>query len=740
MQRIDPETVQKILDTVDIVDVVSDFVSLKRRGANYIGLCPFHSDRNPSFSVSKSKGLCKCFSCGKGGSAVTFIMEHEHFSYNEALRYLAKKYNIEIKEHELTDEERIAASEREALLATNDFALMHFENNLLSSAEGTSVGLAYFRERGINDAMIKRYHLGYALDKRDTLVTESRKAGYRDENLIKTGLATKLESGGVIDRFRGRVIYPVFSIAGKVVAFGGRILKTENKSVGKYVNSPESIIYSKSRELYGLYQAKPSIVKKDKCLLVEGYMDVISMAQIGIENVVASSGTALTEGQIRLIHRFTDNVTVIYDSDTAGIKASLRGIDMLLSEGMNVKVLQLPDGEDPDSFAQTHSLEEVDNYIAKNETDFIKFKINILLTGAENDPIQRAKVTSDIVKSIAFIPDMIKRNAYIRECSYNLGVSEQILTHEVQKSMLSIREQEFKQKQIEETRRQAKSGNTKPEINSNDAEDIISEKEELNNSSLEHILILKASETERLRPFEKAIVRLVVKYGMLPVGDVDNNGNTDADYKVIDYINDELLADDITISNSDLLATFNEALNILEGFDRDYSSFAETNKNLRRKEWEEGIENIKSTAESLQSIKALESSLKRKCDAHETARDFEFRLNYIERPIISSNNDIVRNLATDLVAEKYTLSKIHTKYAKIETESDLLYRLVPRAVYELKNAILLQQIDKLKEQIKSASDEPDKQIHLLEQHSRMLEVAKEFAKLMGDRVLMPVRR
>ncbi len=373
MKKIDRETVQKILDTANIVDVVSDFVHLKRRGANYIGLCPFHNERTPSFSVSKAKNICKCFSCGKGGSPVNFIMEHEQLSFNEALRFLSKKYNIEIKEHEMSDKEREEATERESMLAANEFALNHFEHNLNETPDGQAIGLSYFRERGINDVSIKRFRLGYSIDSRDDLLKTATNKGYKEKYLVDTGLCIKNDAGKVYDRFKGRVMYPVFSISGKVVAFGGRTLR-KDKDVAKYVNSPESLIYRKSYELYGLYQAKQAIVKKDKCILVEGYMDVISMHQSGIENVVASSGTSLTEGQIRMIHRFTENVTVIYDSDPAGIKASLRGIDMLLAEGLNIKVLLLPDGDDPDSFAQSHTSSELEEYLATHETDFISFK------------------------------------------------------------------------------------------------------------------------------------------------------------------------------------------------------------------------------------------------------------------------------------------------------------------------------------------------------------------------------
>lgn len=374
MKRIDSETVRKILDTADIVDVVSDFVNLKRRGNSYIGLCPFHNERTPSFSVSKARGYCKCFSCGKGGSAVGFIMEHEQLSYGEALRWLANKYNIEIEEEELTPEQLAAATERESMLALNDFALAHFENNLTDTADGKAIGMSYFRVRGLTDAAIKRFRLGYALDRRDALSSDALGKGYSEKLLLDTGLCGKSDRGTLYDRFRGRVIYPVFALSGKVLAFGGRTLRKE-KDVAKYVNSPESIIYHKSNQLYGLYQARRAIVAADKCILVEGYMDVISMSQRGVENVVASSGTSLTDGQISLIHRFTQNVTVIYDSDPAGIKASLRGIDMLLAEGLNIKVMLLPEGEDPDSFAQSHTLEEITDYMNSNETDFLRFKI-----------------------------------------------------------------------------------------------------------------------------------------------------------------------------------------------------------------------------------------------------------------------------------------------------------------------------------------------------------------------------
>ncbi|MBP5689086.1 MAG: DNA primase, partial [Muribaculaceae bacterium] len=428
---IDRETVDRILDSADIVDVVGDFVSLRRSGANFKGLCPFHDEKTPSFMVSPAKQICHCFGCGKGGSPVNFIMEHEQMSYVEALRYLAKKYNIEIHEKELTSEEKAAQTERESMLIINEFALKYFEDQLFNTDEGKNIGLSYFYERGFNDATIKKFNLGYSPQDSKAFYTAATGKGYNKKYLFDVGLCIDDRKGGGFDRFHGRVMFPVMNIAGKIIAFGGRTLK-KTKDIAKYFNSPESIVYVKNRELYGLFQSKRAIAKEDKCFLVEGYTDVISMHQAGIENVVASSGTSLTEGQIRAIHRFTKNVTVLYDGDPAGIKASLRGIDMLLAEGLNIKVLLLPEGEDPDSFARTHSATELKQYIAENETDFISFKTKILLEGTERDPIKRASVIGDVVKSISVIPDAISRSVYAKECSVQLGISEDVLLREIQ--------------------------------------------------------------------------------------------------------------------------------------------------------------------------------------------------------------------------------------------------------------------------------------------------------------------
>ncbi|MDE6270203.1 MAG: DNA primase, partial [Muribaculaceae bacterium] len=500
MGRIDQETVRQILDAANIVDVVSDFVSLKRRGANYIGLCPFHNERTPSFSVSPARGICKCFSCGKGGSPVNFIMEHEQMNFQEALRYLARKYNIEIREHELTDEERAAESERESLFAVNEFALEHFRHNLTDTEDGRDIGLAYFRERGINDEMIRRFYLGYALDRSNALYNAAKAKGFEDKFLVKSGLCIQSEERHTIyDRFKGRVIYPVHSISGKVVAFGGRTLRSD-KQVAKYVNSPESEIYHKSSQLYGMFQAKRSIVEKGKCILVEGYMDVISMHQVGITNVVASSGTSLTEGQIRLIHRFTENVTVIYDSDPAGIKASLRGIDMLLAEGLNIKVLLLPDGEDPDSFAQKHTTREVEEYIAANETDFIRFKTRILLKDAADDPIRRASVINDVLRSIAAIDDLVKTQVYLAECARNFGVAEESLGLQLARIKSGKAEEDEKRARM---RQAVQPAETPRHASADGVED-------------------EAKVVAFLSNFEKRLLRYVVKYAVCDFCDVEN--------------------------------------------------------------------------------------------------------------------------------------------------------------------------------------------------------------------------
>jgi DNA primase len=428
---IDRSTIERILDAAQIVEVVQEFVQLKKRGVNYLGLCPFHNEKTPSFTVSPSKEIFKCFGCGKVGNSVNFVMEHEHLTYPEALKYLAKKYHIEVVEKELTQEELEKQNERESLLVVSAYAARQFSENLFQSAEGMSVGMTYFKERGFRQDTLKKFEAGYSFEKRDAFSKKAIDDGYKADFLVKTGLSIQHEDR-FYDRFSGRVMFPIHSLSGQVLGFGGRVLKTDAKTA-KYLNSPESEIYHKSRILYGMFQARKSITQEDRCYLVEGYTDVMSLHEANIENVVASSGTSLTQEQVRLIKRFTQNITILYDGDAAGIKASIRGIDLVLEEGMNVKIVLLPDGEDPDSYSKKVSNEEFTKFLKEHETDFIRFKTQLLLSEANNDPVQKANLIKDIVKSIAVIPEAITRTVYIKECSIVLEVSEPILYNEVNK-------------------------------------------------------------------------------------------------------------------------------------------------------------------------------------------------------------------------------------------------------------------------------------------------------------------
>jgi len=432
---INRDTIETILTTARIEEVVGDFVSLRRRGVNLLGLCPFHNEKTPSFTVSPAKGIYKCFGCGKAGNAVNFIMEHEHFSYPEALKYLAKKYNIDLEEEEQTPEQIQELNEKESLFNVNLFARQYFSANLLETDEGKSIGLSYFKERGIREDLIRKFQLGYNPKKRDAFSDHAIKNGYKKEYLLKTGLSVESDNR-LFDRFHERVIFPIHSASGRILGFGGRIL-TGEKNRPKYVNSPESEIYTKSKTLYGIFFAKNPIISKDNCFLVEGYTDVISLHQAGIENVVASSGTSLTYDQIRMIQRFTSNITILYDGDPAGIKASFRGIDMIVEQGMNVKIVLFPENEDPDSFARKHHPAEVEIFISKNAINFILFKTKLLLDETRNDPIKKAALIKEIVVTISLIPDGITRSIYIKECSSLMSISEQVLMNELNKKLRS---------------------------------------------------------------------------------------------------------------------------------------------------------------------------------------------------------------------------------------------------------------------------------------------------------------
>ncbi len=502
---IDPQTVAKIHDAAKIEEVVGDFVSLRKRGANLVGLCPFHNEKTGSFNVSPARGIFKCFGCGEGGNAVRFLMLHEHLSYPDALRYLAKKYHIEIVEKELTDEEKSQLSDRDNMLNVNEFAVNYFVKNL-EKDEGRAVGRAYLHERGFSDDIIAKFALGYSVNSYDDFYNEAHRRGFADKYLVTTGLVFKNDKGTFTDRFRGRVMFPIHSLAGKVIGFGGRILE-KNDKLAKYVNSPESEIYNKSNELYGIFFAKNQIVKQDRCFLVEGYTDVISMHQAGVENVVASSGTSLTDGQIKLIHRFTQNITVIYDGDAAGIKASIRGIDMLLEYGMNIKAVLLPDGDDPDSFARKNNASDFIEYIERHQVDFIEFKINMMSDEAKNDPVKKAAMIGDVIKSIAIIPNQIIRATYVKECASRLEIDEAVIYNEINKILRKRYEDEFKRRESQTNRAANALQNTATQAPDN-----------------ESAALQQATRKDRnaLYKHEKELIRFVVREGQKRLVEADN--------------------------------------------------------------------------------------------------------------------------------------------------------------------------------------------------------------------------
>ena len=530
---IDRATVDKIIDAANIVDVVSDFVTLRKAGVNYKGLCPFHDDKNPSFMVSPTKNICHCFVCGKGGTPAGFLMEHEQMTYPDALRWLARKYNIEIEEGELSDDEKRAASERDSMYIVNEWAKGYFHDLLLNDNDGQSIGRQYFRSRGIRDDIIEKFQLGYALAKRDSLSQAALSKGYKEEFLIKTGLCFRTDKGEIIDRYSGRVIFPWFTLSGKVSAFGGRKLDSATKGVSqKYVNSPESEIYHKDHELYGLYQAKKAIAKEDCVYMVEGYTDVIAMHQCGLENVVANSGTALSIYQIKQLRKFSNNIVLLYDGDEAGIHAAMRGTDMLLAEGMNIKVLVLPDGDDPDSFARKHTVEEFKKYINDHQKDFIQFKTDMLLHGV-TDPIKRSEAINSILKSVSVIPDQIVRDTYLRECTNRLEIKEGTAVSAVNKFAVQLKEEKVKEIERDKARmeRLATQGIVETAVL-----DTIAEPTFLNMSPDESI--------------ERMLIKMVVCHGdVVVLRDVEMDDGSRLNLTVAQYIDIDLGSDELMFRN-----------------------------------------------------------------------------------------------------------------------------------------------------------------------------------------------
>ena len=707
---IDRATVDRIMDAAQIYEVVSDFVTLHKRGVNYVGLCPFHDDTTPSFSVSPAKGLCKCFACGKGGNAVHFIMEHEQIGFADALRYLAKKYNIPIKERELTEEEKVAQSERDALFVLNQYARDYFCNSLHESVEGRSLGMAYLRSRGIRDDIIQKFQLGYCPKSGHGLCDEALRKSYTRENLLKTGLCYEKEDQSLRDRFWGRVIFPVHTLSGKVVAFGGRVLSAATKGVAaKYVNSPESEIYHKSNELYGIYLAKQDIVKQDRCYLVEGYTDVISMHQSGVCNVVASSGTALTHGQIRMVHRFTQNMTVLYDGDAAGIKASLRGIDMLLEEGMNIKVCLLPDGDDPDSFARKHNAEEFRRFITEHEQDFIRFKTGLLQHEAGDDPQRRMELINSVVQSIAVIPEAINRDVYIRECSQMLHVDNRLLVNEVAKRREKKAEIDAEQRAREAAKAKSQQTETTP---SDGGQTAPADGHVLSTSSVgwgtqptasaeatsggttapptaagsaaplpESLIVPQQRDLSECYSYERQLVQLVVRYGERKMfeGLTDEEGNELPSLSVTDYITSELQQDELTFHN-------------------------ETHRRI--------------LAEAV---------------LHQADPDF-----VAEHYFINHLDPAISKVCAELLSDRYQLSKYHSRAQKILTDEERLDELVPQIMMSFKLAIVSEEIKQHLRMLQDPALAADKArcSRIMTRCGELMKLQNLLAKNAGERILL----
>lgn len=540
------ETVDKILDTAQIEDVVGDFVTLKRRGANYVACCPFHNEKTPSFYVSPSKGIYKCFGCGKVGTAVGFVMEHESLSYVEALKYLAAKYRIEVQEKEETAEEIASRQRSESLLLVSEYAWKFFRESL-KSPEGEAIGYQYFKSRGLEDETIARFGLGWAPSGRNTLAKAARAAGFKEEFLVDTGLCIKRDDGSLADRFYDRVVFPVHSVGGRVIAFGCRTLKTD-KSVAKYVNSPETEIYVKSKSLYGIYFAKNEISRRDRCILVEGYLDVISMHQLGITNVVASSGTSLTVEQIRLIRKFTENVTIIYDGDAAGIHAALRGIGLVLKEGLNVKIVLLPDGDDPDSYSRKHTLDEVSSFIETHEQDFISFKADLLLGEAGNDPLKKANLINDIADTVAMIPDAVKRSVYVESCSVKFNIDPQVLFMRISHTRMEMIEADRKQQDRERIRAERRAGADDTGANESIPYDSVPSQDPLPPEAASQVS--RRIEDPLLEPCEKELLEFVLKNGQDNlIFDNDSDFYSEEPVTVADFIDCALAADEENFVN-----------------------------------------------------------------------------------------------------------------------------------------------------------------------------------------------
>ena len=700
---IDQATIDRIMDAANIVDVVSDYVTLRRSGASYKGLCPFHDDKTPSFYVNPARGICKCFSCGKGGNVVHFIMEQEQLRYYEALKFLAKRYGIEVKEREMTNEERQSQSDRESMFAVNEWASHYFHDTMLKDEDARAVGLAYFRNRGFRDDIIEKFRLGYSPDSWDAMSKAALKAGYKEDFLCRTSLSIKRDKGGLIDKFRGRVIFPWFNVSGKVSAFGGRKLDSRTKGVEqKYINSNDSEIFHKLNELYGIYQAKKQIAKEDLVYMVEGYTDVISMHQCGIENVVANSGTALNQAQIRLLHRFTSNITLVYDGDEAGIHAALRGTDMLLAEGMNVKVLLLPDGDDPDSFARKHNATEFKQYVEQHQTDFILFKVNLLINEAGKDPLKRSQLVNNILDSIKVIPDEILRSTYLHECAELMHMDEQMLARNcsnLRRAYLEQRKVERereRQRQAHEQERKAQAplhlppeGGESPSAEGVPAidtelppppsvEDIpLAETTTASPAEFEPSPYGREMERGLSDPYirlERMIMTLVVRYGELPMTFVNLEGK-DETASVAQYVQHELTIDGLTFHHPLYVRMLDEA-----------------------------------------------------CQ-HVGSEGFSCSRYFVSSPDLDMSRE-----ATDLLADRYQLSKSQ----QMPAEEEMMSEYISRLLLDYKFLIVNDELKSLKKQLADPAvmGDIDKQNEVMQQFVRMNAISRALAKRVGERVYL----
>ena len=705
---IDRATVDRIIDAAQIVDVVSDFVTLRKAGVNYKGLCPFHDDRTPSFVVSPSKGLCKCFACGKGGNAVHFIMEHEQLSYPDALRYLAKKYNIEIKERELSDEEKQAQSERESMFIVNEWACQFFQDQLSNTVDGRAIGMAYFRSRGFRDDIIKKFCLGFSPTQRDALAKEAKNKGYKESYLLSTGLCYKRENGQLQDRFFGRVIFPVHTLSGKVVAFGGRVLDAATKGVSvKYQNSPESSIYSKKKELYGLFQAKQAIVKQDLCFLVEGYTDVISMHQMGVENVVSSSGTALTTDQIRMIHRFTDNITVLYDGDAAGIKASERGIDMLLAEGMNVKLLLLPDGDDPDSFARKHNATEYQAYLNDHQTDFIKFKTDLLLKEAQGDPIKLSRLINSIVHSISVIPDEITRSVYVKQSALMLGLEERTLAIAIAKEITKAKEEKQKQKEREQNGA-IRNEETPPSIPVPDIHHIPQDTA-VPFPVTEDIPPLSENDIPSAHPDVAPITSADIP--VEPQVSTENTYLPQQQTNDMAFYRKELLLIQMVIRHGEKVMCYTEDEKPLSVAEYIHYALKEDDIKLHTQ---------------------LHTMILEEAMAHIQEEGF-----CSERFFLNHSDNRISMLAFELCDDKYQLSKYHSRGQKITSEEERLMELVPHLIDDFKLAIIKEDLKQILLKLRNPAilSHQEEYMKIMKHYKELKDIECILSKERGDRVI-----